>query len=398
MKVAVVGAGTAGLLSAMDFCVGLPSFAKITLIHSLSIGSLGVGESSLVNFPQSLSESIDYNHLFDRKELKSSTKYGVQFKNWRGDSFVPFNGGSHGIHFDTSNLSNFVLPRLHKKYSNFSELKGVVESITSVGRQVKIRVDEFDHTFDYVIDCRGYPENYTDYHKSPYVYLNSAIVVPSKTKAKWEYTFHIAHKNGWMFGIPLGEKSGWGYLYNSDITGKDEALNDLEQTLSDQKNTDGHFVDYDLSDVKEFSFENYYAKRIVNNDGNIFKNGNRALFFEPLQATSLGCYSFISQRIIDYINGDIVVEDIKRTYNRVIEECLLFINLHYRCGSNFDTPFWQMAKDKSNELLNQHDIDTYDWRYLIDTLQLRDSTLSKHGEKGSVPRGHEVVETQNQLP
>ena len=57
-----------------------------------------------------------------------------------------------------------------------------------------------------------------------------------------------------------------------------------------------------------------------------------------------------------------------------------------------------MAKDKSNELLNQHDIETYDWRYLIDTLQLRDSTLSKHGEKGSVPRGHEVVETQNQLP
>ena len=394
MKVAVVGAGTAGLLSAMDLCVGLPSFAKITLIHSLSIGSLGVGESSLVNFPQSLSESIDYNHLFDRKELKSSTKYGVQFKNWRGNTFVPFLGGSHGIHFDTSNLIEFILPRLHKKYSNFSELKGVVESITSVGKQVKIRVDEFDHTFDYVIDCRGYPENYTDYHKSPHVYLNSAIVVPSKTKAKWEYTFHIAHKNGWMFGIPLGEKSGWGYLYNSDITERKEALKDLEQTLSDQNNTDGHFVDYDLDNIKEFSFENYYAKRIVNNDGNIFKNGNRALFFEPLQATSLGCYSFISQRIIDYINGDIVVEDIKRTYNRVIEECLLFINLHYRWGSDFDTSFWKMAKDKSNELLNQHDIETYDWRYLIDTLQLRDSTLSKH--EGSVTQGHDVVETQDQ--
>ena len=394
MKVAVVGAGTAGLLSAMDLCVGLPSFAKITLIHSLSIGSLGVGESSLVNFPQSLSESIDYNHLFDRKELKSSTKYGVQFKNWRGNTFVPFLGGSHGIHFDTSNLIEFILPRLHKKYSNFSELKGVVESVTSVGKQVKIRVDEFDHTFDYVIDCRGYPENYTDYHKSPHVYLNSAIVVPSKTKAKWEYTFHIAHKNGWMFGIPLGEKSGWGYLYNSDITERKEALKDLEQTLSDQNNTDGHFVDYDLDNIKEFSFENYYAKRIVNNDGNIFKNGNRALFFEPLQATSLGCYSFISQRIIDYINGDIVVEDIKRTYNRVIEECLLFINLHYRWGSDFDTSFWKMAKDKSNELLNQHDIETYDWRYLIDTLQLRDSTLSKH--EGSVTQGHDVVETQDQ--
>ena len=169
--------------------------------------------------------------MFDRKELGSSTKYGVQFKNWRGNSFVPFNGGSYGIHFDTSNLSSFVLPRLQKKYQNFRELKGVVESIVSDGQKVKIRLDEFDHTFDYVVDCRGYPENYEDYSKSPNVYLNSAIVVPSKTKAKWEYTYHIAHKNGWMFGIPLGEKSGWGYLYNSDITESKEALQDLDQTL-----------------------------------------------------------------------------------------------------------------------------------------------------------------------
>ena len=86
MKVAVVGAGTAGLLSAMDFCVGLPNFAKITLIHSLSIGSLAVGESSLVNFPDSLTNAVDYNHMIDRKELGSSTKYGVQFKNWRGNT------------------------------------------------------------------------------------------------------------------------------------------------------------------------------------------------------------------------------------------------------------------------------------------------------------------------
>ena len=394
MKVAVVGAGTAGLLSVMDLCSELPNFAQITLIHSLSIGSLSVGESSLVNFPDTLTNAVDYNHMIDRKELGSSTKYGVQFKNWRGNTFVPFNGGSYGIHFDTSNLSNFVLPRLQKKYDNFRELKGVVESIVSDGTKVNIRVDEYDHKFDYVVDCRGYPENYEDYYKSPNVYLNSAIVVPSKTKAKWEYTYHIAHKNGWMFGIPLGEKSGWGYLYNSDITERKEALQDLEQTLSDQKNTDGHFVDYDLDNIKEFSFENYYAKRIVNNDGNIFLNGNRALFFEPLQATSLGCYSFIIERVIDYILNEESIQQVKRGYNKLIEECLLFINLHYRGGSDFDTPFWKMATQKSNELIDQHDIETYDWKFLIDTLQLRDSTLSKH--EGSVTQGYDVVETQDQ--
>ena len=171
-------------------------------------------------------------------------------------------------------------------------------------------------------------------------------------------------------------------------------MSDLEQTLSDQKNTDGHFVDYDLDNIKEFSFENYYAKRIVNNDGNIFLNGNRALFFEPLQATSIGCYSFIIERVIDYILNEESIQQVKRGYNKLIEECLLFINLHYRGGSDFDTPFWKMATQKSNELIDQHDIETCDWKFLIDTLQLRDSTLSKH--EGSVTQGYDVAETQDQ--
>ena len=50
------------------------------------------------------------------------------------------------------------------------------------------------------------------------VYLDSSIVVKSYTPGDWEYTYHIAHEHGWMFGIPLQERTGWGYLWNSNIT------------------------------------------------------------------------------------------------------------------------------------------------------------------------------------
>ena len=373
MKVAVVGAGTAGLLTAVDLVSNLPDFASVTLIHSLSIGTISVGESTLSEFPTTLSKGIDYNHVFDRKELNSTTKYGVQFKNWRDSGFTPFQGGTHGIHFDTKNLPEFVLPRLHDQHENFHELHGVVESIKSKGKKAVVNVDYYDHEFDYVVDCRGYPDNYEDYHRTPYVYLNSAIVIPSKTPGDWEYTYHIAHKHGWMFGIPLNNRTTWGYLYNSDISSKDECFDNIVKVFSDKSNTDDRFINYDLDNIKEFKFENYCAKKIFNEDGNIWLNGNRALFLEPLQATSIGCYSQISSYIIQYINDDIDLDLVQKSYTKLMDECILFINMHYKNGSDYDSELWTLAKEKSNEILSKHDMENYQWEFLIDTLQLRDS-------------------------
>ena len=65
MKIAVVGAGTAGLYCIIELLESLPEFAKIDLIHSNTIDPLGVGESSLVSFPHALSCGVDYMHHFD---------------------------------------------------------------------------------------------------------------------------------------------------------------------------------------------------------------------------------------------------------------------------------------------------------------------------------------------
>ena len=56
-----------------------------------------------------------------------------------------------------------------------------------------------------------------------------------------------------------------------------------------------------------------------------------------------------------------------------MDECILFINMHYKNGSDYDSEFWTLAKEKSNEILSKHDMENYQWEFLIDTLQLRDS-------------------------
>ena len=63
--------------------------------------------------------------------------------------------------------------------------------------------------------------------------MDSAIAIRSYTPGDWEYTYHIAHKNGWMFGLPLQNRTGWGYLYNSKITSQLEAQDDVSKILEE---------------------------------------------------------------------------------------------------------------------------------------------------------------------
>tara|TARA_B100000029_G_C17512105_1_gene936678 strand:+ start:301 stop:1419 length:1119 start_codon:yes stop_codon:yes gene_type:complete len=358
MKVAIVGAGTAGLLCAAELCEGLPEFAKIDLIYSPNIRSIEVGESTLVKFPSVLSGCVDYSHFEDKDKLNSTTKYGVMFRNWNGDKFIPFASGAYGMHFDTKKFPEYILPKLKELYPNFSEIHKEIKDIVSLGKKVSVDGVEYD----FAIDCRGFPEDYSDYYISPNVYLNAGIVVSSRdTPGTWEYTYHVAHRNGWMFGIPLKEKSGWGYLYNSDLTHRDDAFADLIDTLSD------YDVRPYLPEAREFSFKNYYAKSVVNRDCNIFVNGNRALFLEPIQATSLSCYSLINEAIVDFIVEGVDYDTFKQQYYKMIEEAILFINIHYKNGSNFDSPFWNNASSKSTKLLDDYAIHNYTgWKLILD--------------------------------
>ena len=54
-------------------------------------------------------------------------------------------------------------------YSNFSERVRTVKEIKSLGKKVSLDGE----IYDFVVDCRGYPEDYSNYIISDKVYLDS---------------------------------------------------------------------------------------------------------------------------------------------------------------------------------------------------------------------------------
>ena len=176
-----------------------------------------------------------------------------------------------------------------------------------------------------------------------------------------------------MFGIPLSNRVSFGYLFNDQITTEQEAFSDIQRMVDE--GIDGYTPRYSSrpDNFRHYNFESYHAPSIVNRNGNVFVNGNRALFFEPLQSTSIGAYGFINNIIMDAMCKGI---NPNPRFNKLVEECILFINLHYRNGCDYDTPFWKYASKRSQDLLFRYDLHNYNWEYMIDTFQMKERMYS----------------------
>lgn len=342
-NIAIIGAGSAGILSACQMAAYLPRSWKVTLIHDPSIPSLGIGESTNPNFCDMLEKGADFVILDNLKELDGTYKFGTKFIKWREEEYLNhLIGGSFAIHFDTHKLQEFIVPRLKNKWGNkFEEVRGRLSSLVNKETHVEAVVNDKIYNFDFVVDCRGFPTDYTDYVLSD-LPLNGCLVHNIPTPGDWGYTGHRATKNGWMFEIPLTTRQSYGYLYSDSITSKEDAKEDFSKEIG---------VPVSELDNIEYKFKPYYAKTIF--DGRICKNGNAAIFFEPMSANSLWIYFNITTTLLHYILGRIpsveLVNDLYLNNAKAVEELLCYF---YKGGSTHDTDFWKHVSKLSNQKLN----------------------------------------------
>ena len=329
-SIAIIGIGTGGLQTLCHLCTWLGNDWKIVSIHNPSIPIIKIGESTFPTFVQALQMGVDYNPYDHLDELGSTLKIGTVFKKWRPHDFInPLVEAAYALHIDSYKLAKFVLPRLKNRWGNKIEL-------------IEQQVDNLEELeYDYIVDCRGFPKDYSNYIKPKEMLINHALVHNIKKPGDWNYTGHRATKNGWMFEIPLMERQSYGYMYCDSITSKEEALNDFAEEINVPIN--------ELNDI-EYSFTPYYAKKIL--EGRIFKNGNRALFFEPLSANSLFAYGFINKLIISLLElKEINDERFNIRSNSQIESIRDLIYFYYQGGSTYNTPFWiKMARLASKGL------------------------------------------------
>lgn len=344
-KIAIIGTGTAGIVSISHCLAFLPKDWEVTSIYDPNIPMLGIGESTSTQIPLTLYHGTGLNLLDGAPDLDATIKHGVKYSNWReNDFFTKIPPPFYAMHFNNFKLKDYAFERFgHRWGSKFKTVLGEITNIVDFNDKVTITLaDKTEHYFDYLIDCRGYPDDYSGYY-SVDIPVNHCLVHTINEPGDWNYTHHYAHPNGWMFGIPLQTRQGWGYLYNDKITSRDDAVNDIARIF----NTDSNELN-----LREFSFKNYKAKKFI--DGRIIKNGNRALFFEPLEALSGWMYDGIIRTFFDMALSNIHDEDSANEYlHTLADDYELFIHFMYHGGSVYDSDFWKITKEKSSQKISQ---------------------------------------------
>ena len=148
MKIAVVGSGTVGVMSVCHFL--RYTDAEVTCVYDPNKKILGIGESSNIQLPQLLWESIKFNPSLHGDKLDCTLKYSVYYKNWRDKSFhsqiIP---NQYALHFNNFKLQSFVFDECKKIYGDRFNI--VEENVVSLIERID-SVNINNHRFDYGLD------------------------------------------------------------------------------------------------------------------------------------------------------------------------------------------------------------------------------------------------------
>jgi tryptophan 7-halogenase len=343
-KLGVIGVGSAGLLSLVHFCTWLDDSWEIYSIHNPAKKILGIGESTNGEFVGLLERGTRFclGSQADLDALDATHKFGSKFMNWRENSWInPLLDGNIAIHFNNYRFKDFVYDRLEKLWPNqFRVIEGDVKGMTNHRDRVTVTIDDREHDFDFVIDCMGFPSSYDNYVISDCSPVNRCLI-HSVTDYEFEpLTDHIAHSHGWMFGVPLKSRKTFGYLFNDKITPKEEAIEDMKR-----------MIEVDQLEDKEYVFNCYYSRTLV--DGRICKNGNKALFFEPLVANSIFIYIYGIRCIYDYMMGLVDQPTTNAAFVKAVQEMEDVISYYYHGGSTFQSEFWDFATQHTRQRLEK---------------------------------------------
>jgi tryptophan halogenase len=212
------------------------------------------------------------------------------------------------------------------------------------GREVRV---------NFVFDCSGFKRlligthfdsKWTSY--KDFLPVNAAVpfFIPINEHEEIpSYTESISMKYGWMWKIPLQNRFGCGYVYDSSLISEQEAIKEIESYL-------GFEPDYPRKDKGGFSFSaGYYDTTWVNN---CIAIGLSSGFIEPLEATSIFSSIFSLRRALFDISA-LIERDSTRIdlFNKEVlefnESIFNFVYFHY-LGDRNDTLFWNNFKIKSH--------------------------------------------------
>jgi len=257
---------------------------------------------------------------------------------------------SYGYHFDASLLGQFFRDKAEKL--GVVHIEGKVESthLDSDGYIKNIRLDD-GTTLDaeLFVDCSGFSSLLMQQAlKVPFVSFGKNLfndaAVTLQTPFSEEYnpqTISTALSNGWVWRIPLINRTGNGYVYSSSHCSADEAETELRRHLN--------LVDNNISarhlKMKVGRVEKHWYK-------NCLAVGLSQGFIEPLEATALHLVQETIQGFIDACElgefTNVNQDKFNQRINARFEGVRDYIVTHYILNSRQDTEYWQSNRNNTN--------------------------------------------------
>ena len=316
-KIAIIGAGNAGCISALHYYFFGRDKYEIEIYHSPEKHPIErVGQGTTIP-PAALISSVFSSNWYNN-EIGSTFKSGILYEGW-GKAMDEF--------FHSFPMTNMAMHYVPQKLSDLVLTCGLFKV-----KEQTINDPEKEIDSDWIIDCRGRHNRDKDNYEPLINPLNSCLLYRKEGRdSNLIYTRTVATPNGWTFVVPNSDSVSYGYLYNNTITSKEDATEDFLERFELPE------IDGDLT------FENYIAKNVCVGE-RTFLNGNRCGFLEPLEATATGFYQTVCKGIWDYMDGTITKQDVNKYVRDEMFRLETFIMWHYQFGSKYNSPFWDYVK------------------------------------------------------
>lgn len=393
MHYVILGAGTAGLISALIIREKYP-LATIDIIKSGDIGIIGVGEGSTEHWREFMNfVGLDYKELICK--TRATIKIGILFKDWVKDCEYVHNVGTHNasslgrpdmfhhmlihsknekfplspgfestfylnrvpithnlsisnqFHFDTFKLNEYLLQICKER--NITITDAVITNVLQDdnGNITSLQSDTETFKGDLFIDCSGFKRvissklNNKFISMAEYLPMNHAIAFPTEHDDPADiepYTLTTALSSGWLWKIPTQDRYGNGYVFSDKYINADQALGEVNKHL-------GKNIEKAAKDIK------FTAGRVEKFwDKNVVCIGLSGSFAEPLEAQSIGFTIVQTFRLIELLDqwpeNPKVVEQYNVKMNKAFDNVVDYLQAHYLTDRE-DTSFW---KDKPFKL------------------------------------------------
>ncbi|SDP57011.1 tryptophan halogenase family protein [Lentzea jiangxiensis] len=405
-RVAVVGGGTAGYLTAIALRTKRP-WLEVSLIESPSIPIIGVGEATVPGIVIFLHHylGIDVEDFY--RQVRPTWKQGIRFE-WgpRPDGFMaPFDWDSNSIGtagavdagggidgytlqsllmsaerapvFDVGDRHLSLMKYLPFAYhldnarfvsylADIAKQRGV-QHVEAKIEDVALSGDDWvDHlhttdgrklSYDFYVDCSGFRSMLlgkafrTPFHSyASSLFTDSAVTgnVGHGGNLK-PYTSAITMNSGWCWDIPTPQDDHLGYVYSSNAISDDQAAAELAARFPGV--SEPRFVRFRVGRHEK-------AWR-----GNVMAIGNSYAFVEPLESTGILMITSSVQALVASLPGSWADPQCRDMVNVGLanrwDALRWFLSIHYRFNTRRDTPFWREVRANTDISGAQPMLDMY---------------------------------------